>query len=172
MDGNMQINRFEVIDLPGMKTIAFVAEKTENGNNSPTTFSLEKIEPQTRNDNGTDKKIFCVENFENEENFIVLLTLASNKAYLNTGILDARGFQKTEETLPITYGTLYSQDNVEYKEYTYTPSLKRNFSIIDIQTCEEIKPMIFVDETTQKVKGRYKLLPYRPYIVLELSVNF
>lgn len=171
MDENMQINRFEVVDLPGMKTIAFVAEKAENANTAPT-FSLEKLEHTIRNENGVDKKVFNVVNSEDEERFIVLLTLANNKAYLNTGILDQNGFQKTEQALPIMYGTLYNQDSVEYKEYTYTPSLKRNFSIIDIQTCEEIKPTLYVDDITKQLKGRYKLLPYRPYIVLELSVNY
>lgn len=168
----MQVNSFEVIDLPGMKTIAFVAEKNQNHADSHVTFSLEKIEHQFKNEGGVDKKVFSVENFEDEENFIVLLTLASNKAYLNTGILDANGFQKTENALPIMYGTLYNQDNIEYKEYTYTPSLKRSFSIIDIQTCEEIKPTLYVDDSTKQLKGRYKLLPYRPYIALELSVNY
>lgn len=167
---NLGVSKFEIVDLPGMKTIAFVADRTEE-NTGVSTFSLEKIEHNISEDSGNTRKIFSVVNNSDEEHFIVLLTLADNKAYLNTGVLSTQGFQKSNEVLPIAYGTLYNQDSVEYKEYTYNVNLKRHFSIIDTQTCEEVRPTLYVEEMTNLLKGRYKLLPYRAYIVLELGVE-
>ena len=51
----------------------------------------------------------------------------------------------------------------------YTPDMKRHFSIIDTETGEEVKPVLYTDEITGKVKGKCKILPHRPYIVLELK---
>ena len=39
---------------------------------------------------------------------------------------------------------------------------------IDTQTGEEVRPVLYTDEITGKIKGRCKILPNRPYIVLEL----
>lgn len=168
---NIGVNKFEVVDLPGMKTIAFVADRNVESTGI-STFSLEKIEHNVYEEAGSVKKVFSViNNNKDEERFIVLLTLADNKAYLNTGVLSADGFQKSNEILPITYGTLYNQDAVEYKEYVYNVNLKRPFTIIDTQSCEEIKPTLFVEPMTNLLKGRYKLLPYRAYIVLELGIE-
>ncbi|MEG0073032.1 MAG: hypothetical protein RR922_00320 [Clostridia bacterium] len=170
---NIGVNKFEVVDLPGMKTIAFVADRSYNmgQDTKEPIFSLEKIENSTAIENGENKKIFSVVNANRDEQFIVLLTLCDNKAYLNTGVLSEKGFEKSDEVLPLAYGTVYNQDAIEYKEYTYASSLKRHFSIIDTQTAEEVKPTLFVEEVTKVLKGRYKLLPYRPYIVLELRVE-
>ena len=167
---NMGMSKFEVVDLPGMKTMAFIADRSDEATGI-STFSLEKIEHNVLEDAGNTKKVFSVLNNQADEHFIVLLTLADNKAYLNTGVLSNQGFQKSNEILPISYGTLYNQNEVEYKEYTYNVNLKRHFSIIDTQTCEEIKPTLYVEPMTNLLKGRYKLLPYRAYIVLELGVE-
>ncbi len=167
---NLGVSKFEIVDLPGMKTIAFVADRNEESTGI-STFSLEKIEHNISEEAGNVKKVFSVINNSEDERFIVLLTLADNKAYLNTGVLSSNGFQKSNEVLPIAYGTLYNQDSIEYKEYSYNVNLKRHFSIIDTQTCEEIKPTLYVEEMTNMLKGRYKLLPYRAYIVLELGVE-
>ena len=48
--------------------------------------------------------------------------------------------------------------------------MKRNFSIIDSQTGEEVKPSLYRDENGN-VKGRCKIMPNRPYIVLEVTMD-
>ena len=50
--------------------------------------------------------------------------------------------------------------------------MKRRFAIIDTITCEEVKPTIHIDELTKEVKGMCKLLPLRPYVVLEIKGNY
>ena len=78
------------------------------------------------------------------------------------------GLRLEETNIPLSYGSIYNIEGVEYKEVNYTPDMKRNFSIIDSQTGEEVKPSLYKDEVTGQIKGRCKIMPNRPYIVLEV----
>ena len=69
---------------------------------------------------------------------------------------------------PFKFTTLYSEDDSEYKEFKYTPNLKRPISIIDPETTEEIKPTLYFDEKTNEVKGKCKLKPYKSYFAFEI----
>lgn len=169
MEPIMQMNKFEIIDMPGMNTIAFLVEKNEQEYNNGNAFlSLQKIECIDTQQDGKIKKVFNVLKTGDENQLIVLLTLTNNKAILSTGELSERGFMATETNVPLSYGTIFNQEGVEYKEIEYTPNMKRHFSIIDTQTGNEIKPVLYADEMSGEVKGRCKLLPNKPYIVLEL----
>lgn len=170
MEPLIQMNKFEIVDMPGMTTIAFVVEKNnlEYEEGKPL-LSLQKIESIDNQEEGKIKKTFNVIKTDDKPQLIVLLTLTNSKAILSTGELTSEGFTTTESNIPLNYGTIYNQVGVEYKEVEYTPNMKRHFSIIDTQTGEEVKPVLYTDEITGKVKGRCKILPNRPYIVLELS---
>lgn len=171
MEPLIQMNKFEVVDMPGMNTVAFVVEKNEEELKKGNAFlSLQKIDCIDTQEDGKIKKNFnVIKNAEEDVQLIILLTLTNSKAILSTGELSKEGFKSTESNIPLSYGTIYNQEGVEYKEVEYTPDMKRHFSIIDTQTGEEIKPVLFKDERTGKIKGRCKLLPNKPYIVLELK---
>ena len=172
MEPLVQMNKFEVIDMPGMNTIAFVVEKNEDAKRTGgAILSLQKIEAIDSEENGKIKKTFNVICGDTEKQLIVLLTLTNNKAILSTGELTKDGFVAVESNVPLTYGTIYNHDGVEYKEIEYTPNMKRHFAIIDTQTGEEVKPVLYNDEVSGKIKGRCKILPNKPYIVLELRFD-
>lgn len=173
MEPLIQMNKFEVVDMPGMSTIAFLVEKNEEeykrGN---ALLSLQKIECIDTNENGRIRKEFNLIRPNNDEKqLIVLLTLTNSKAILSTGELNSEGFRAIETNVPLSYGSLYNQEGVEYKEVEYTQNMKRTFSIIDTQTGEEVKPVLYTDPVTGKVKGKCKILPHKPYIVLELRFD-
>ena len=173
MEPLIQMNKFEVVDMPGMSTIAFLVEKNEEeykrGN---ALLSLQKIECIDTNENGRIRKEFNLIRPNNDEKqLIVLLTLTNSKAILSTGELNSEGFRAIETNVPLSYGSLYNQEGVEYKEVEYTPNMKRTFSIIDTQTGEEVKPVLYTDPVTGKVKGKCKILPHKPYIVLVLRFD-
>ena len=173
MEPLIQMNKFEVVDMPGMSTIAFLVEKNEEeykrGN---ALLSLQKIECIDTNENGRIRKEFNLIRPNNDEKqLIVLLTLTNSKAILSTGELNSEGFRAIETNVPLSYGSLYNQEGVEYKEVEYTPNMKRTFSIIDTQTGEEVKPVVYTDPVTGKVKGKCKILPHKQYIVLELRFD-
>lgn len=173
MDSSLfQINKFEVVDLPGMNTLAFLVERDLEAYNQGYAFlSLEKLRSVEVREDGQIKKIFnvLIEDPEDEDD-IVLLTLTDNKAFLSTGILDKEGFRTEATNVPLTYGSIYNSEGIEYKDVAYTPDMKRNFSIIDSQTGEEVKPSLYRDENGN-VKGRCKIMPNRPYIVLEVTIS-
>ena len=160
MEPLIQMNKFEVVDMPGMSTIAFLVEKNEEeykrGN---ALLSLQKIECIDTNENGRIRKEFNLIRPNNDEKI------------LSTGELNSEGFRAIETNVPLSYGSLYNQEGVEYKEVEYTPNMKRTFSIIDTQTGEEVKPVLYTDPVTGKVKGKCKILPHKPYIVLELRFD-
>lgn len=169
MEPIIQMNKFEIIDMPGMNTVAFLVEKNEQEYKKGNAFlSLQKIECIDTQQDGKIKKVFNVIKTGEENQLIVLLTLTNNKAILSTGELSSDGFMATETNVPLSYGTIFNQEGVEYKEIEYTPNMKRHFSIIDTQTGDEIKPVLYTDEISGEIKGRCKLLPNKPYIVLEL----
>ncbi len=172
MEPLIQMNKFELIDMPGMTTIAFVVEKNEEDliGNKPL-LTLQKIECIDTEVDGRIKKTFNVIKLNDDPQLIVLLTLANNKAILSTGELSSDGFKATESNIPLSYGSIYNQEGVEYKEVEYTPDMKRHFSIIDTQTGEEVRPILYTDPNTGEVKGKCKLLPHKPYIVLELKYD-
>lgn len=167
----IKTNKFEIMDMPGMNTVAFVVNKDErNLENGNAVLSLQKIESINTDVDGQSKKIFNVlKETDDEKNLVVLLTLTSSKAILSTGELSSQGFNVIESNVPLKYASIYNQDDVEYKEVEYTSNLKRNFAIIDTQTGDEVKPSVYVDEETGNVKGRCKIVPNKPYVVLELG---
>ena len=173
MDSSLfQMNKFEVVDLPGMNTLAFLVERDLEAYNQGYAFlSLEKLRSVEVREDGQIKKIFnvLIEDPEDEDD-IVLLTFTDNKAFLSTGILDKEGFRTEATNVPLTYGSIYNSEGIEYKDVAYTPDMKRNFSIIDSQTGEEVKPSLYRDENGN-VKGRCKIMPNRPYIVLEVTIS-
>ena len=57
----------------------------------------------------------------------------------------------------------------EYKEFKYTPSFKRQISIIDPETTEEVKPMVYFDEEANEVRGKCKLKANKPYFAFEIK---
>ena len=79
MEPLIQMNKFEVVDMPGMSTIAFLVEKNEEeykrGN---ALLSLQKIECIDTNENGRIRKEFNLIRPNNDEKqLIVLLTLTN-----------------------------------------------------------------------------------------------
>ena len=159
-------NKFEISDMPGMNTLAFLVEEDTSANIP--FYSLQKLEPVDVETDGKINKQFNVL-ADGKAQDIVLLTLANKKAILSTGILDDNGFTSSEVNKSVSFGNIFNADGIEYKEFVYTPNMKRRFTIIDTVTCEEVKPMLYVDELTKEVKGRCKILPLRPYVVLEIG---
>ena len=172
MSSLLKMNKFEVIDLPGMNTLAFLVDRDYEAYSQGYAFlSLEKLRSVEVREDGQIKKVFnfLIEDPEDEDD-IVLLTLTDKKAILRIGVLDSSGFQTEDTSISLNYGTIYNSEGIEYRDVAYTPDMKRNFSIIDSQTGEEVKPSLYRDENGN-VKGRCKIMPNRPYIVLEVTMD-
>ena len=170
---SVQMNKFEIIDIPGTNTLAFLVEENESEIvRGETYYSLQKLDHTDKEMDGKITKEFSVLNSTHRAQDIVLLTITKSKAILSTALLDENGLRPTEDKLPLSYGSLYDASNVQYKEFIYTQNMKRRFAIIDTTTCEEVKPVLYRDEVTHEIRGTCKLLPLRAYVVLEVKENY
>ena len=115
-----------------------------------------------------NKKTFYVENPSKDGNKLVILSFGEEKVVINTGILLGDEVKITKKPTPFKFTTIYSEDESEYKEFRYTPNLKRPISIIDPETTEEVKPTLYFDENTNEIMGKCKLKPYKSYFAFEI----
>ena len=147
---NIQGKHFSITDPKGVNTVIYQVNKTEK--------EFLKEYPK-----------YTVERLEHKDgNRLVILSFGQDKVVINTGLLLGDEVRITKKPTPFKFTTLYSEDEKEYKEFSYTPNLKRSISIIDPETTEEIKPTLYFDENTNEVKGKCKLKPYKSYFAFEI----
>jgi hypothetical protein len=99
---------------------------------------------------------------------LVILSFGQEKVVINMGILKDDEVKINKKPTPFKFNTIHTEENAEYKEFNYTPNLKRPISIIDPETTEEVKPTLYFDEKTNEVKGKCKLKPYKSYFAFEV----
>jgi len=166
---NIQGKHFSITDPKDVNTVIYQVNKTEKQflNDSPK-YTVERLDfaEELRGDN--KKKTFFVDNPKNEGNQLVILSFKPGKVIVNMGLLQEDKIKITKKPMPVKFDTLYSEEESVYKEFKYTPNLKRPISIIDPETAEEIKPTLFFDKETNEVKGKCKLQPYKSYFTFEV----
>lgn len=166
---SLQGKHFSITDPKEVNTVIYQINKTEKEflDNSPK-FTVERLDyiEELRGEN--KKKTFFVDNPLEEGNQLVILSFAKEKVVVNMGLLDGDKVKISKKPVPIKFDTLYTEKESEYKEFKYTPNLKRPISIIDPETAEEIKPVLYFDKETNEVKGKCKLKPYKSYFAFEI----
>ena len=163
---------FSITDPQGVNTVIYKVNKTEKEllNKYPK-YTVERLEYTEELNGENKKKTFFVDapNENSDENQLVILSFAKEKVVINMGILEKDKVKITKRPIPVKFDSLYSEEEQIYKEFKYTPNFKRPISIIDPETAEEVKPMIYFDEKTNEVKGKCKLKPNKPYFAFEIS---
>lgn len=164
----IQGKHFSITDPQGVNTVIYRVNKTprELLQEYPK-FTVQRLEYAEELNGNLKKKTFFVDEPENEEE-LVILSLGQDRVVINMGLLEEDKVKIAKRPIPIKFDTLYSEQEQEYKEFRYTPDLKRPISIIDPETTEEIKPILYFDEETNEVKGKCKLKPYKSYFAFEI----
>ncbi|MFU2363536.1 MAG: hypothetical protein ACM67R_06965 [Clostridiales bacterium] len=164
----IQGKHFSITDPQGVNTVIYRVNKTprELLQEYPK-FTVQRLEYAEELNGNLKKKTFFVDEPENEEE-LVILSFGQDKVVINMGLLEEDKVKIAKRPIPIKFDTLYSEQEQEYKEFRYTPDLKRPISIIDPETTEEIKPILYFDEETNEVKGKCKLKPYKSYFAFEI----
>ena len=164
----IQGKHFSITDPQGVNTVIYRVNKTprELLQEYPK-FTVQRLEYAEELNGNLKKKTFFVDEPENEEE-LVILSFGQDRVVINMGLLDEDKVKIAKRPMPIKFDTLYSEQEQEYKEFRYTPDLKRPISIIDPETTEEIKPILYFDEETNEVKGKCKLKPYKSYFAFEI----
>ena len=164
----IQGKHFSITDPQGVNTVIYRVDKTpkELLQEYPK-FTVQRLEYAEELNGNLKKKTFFVDEPENEEE-LVILSFGQDKVVIKLGLWEKKKKKKPKRPIPIKFDTLYSEQEQEYKEFRYTPDLKRPISIIDPETTEEIKPILYFDEETNEVKGKCKLKPYKSYFAFEI----
>ena len=165
---NIQGKHFSITDPQGVNTVIYRINKTEKEflKDSPK-YTVERLlfSEELRGD--LKKKTFFVDEPKSSEELLIL-SFGEDKVVVNMGILEDDRVKISKRPIPIKFDTLYSEKEMEYKEFKYTPNLKRPISIIDPDRTEEVKPILYFDKDTNEVKGKCKLKPYKSYFAFEI----
>lgn len=169
MEQSIQGKHFSITDPQNVNTVIYEVSKTEKNmqKNSPK-YTINRLEYTEELVGEKKKKTFYVDEPKAEGNKLVILSFGQDKVVINNGILEGNQVLITKKPMPFKFKTIYNEEETEYKEIQYTPNLKRPISIIDPETTEEVKPVLYFDEETNEVKGKCKLKAYKNYFAFEI----
>lgn len=166
---SVQGKHFSITDPKDVSTIIYQVNKTEKEfQKEAPKYTIEKLEYAEELNGELKKKTFFVDNPSPNGDQLVILSFGKERVVINTGFIDEDKVKISKKPIPLKFHTLYSEKQEIYKEFNYTPNLKRPISIIDPETTEEIKPILYFDEETNEVKGKCKLKPYKSYFAFEI----
>lgn len=166
---NVQGKHFSITDPEGVKTIIYQINKTKKEYlEEYPKYTVERLEHTEELVGKLSKRTFYVEEPQKDGNQLIILSFGEEKVVVNTGILIGNAVKITKKPSSFKFNTLYSEEEMEYKDFQYTPNLKRAISIIDPETTEEVKPVLYFDEKTNEVRGKCKLKPYKSYFAFEI----
>lgn len=165
---SIQGKHFSITDPEGVNTVIYRINKTakEYLNEYPK-YTVERLLSSEELKGNLKRKTFFIDE-PNYEEQLLFLSFGKEKVVVNMGILEDDKIKISKKPMPIKFDTLYSEKEGEYKEFQYTPNLKRPISIIDPETTEEVKPVLYMDKETNEVKGKCNLKPYKSYFSFEI----
>ena len=136
---------FSITDPKGVNTVIYQINKTKKEflKDYPK-YTVERLDftEEIRGEN--TRKTFYVDEPQPNGNQLVILSFGKENVVINSG------------------------EEQEFKDFNYTPNMKRDICVIDPETTEELKPRLYFDEKENKVKGRCKLKPYKSYFAFEV----
>ncbi|MCL2859862.1 MAG: hypothetical protein FWF46_04755 [Oscillospiraceae bacterium] len=168
MSESLEERHFSITDPTHINTVIYQVNETEPELKDAPKFTIERLNYTEQVIGENKRKTFYLGETNSEGNALVILSFGKEKVVVNMGILEDDKVKISKEPVPIKFKTLYSDKEAEYKEFSFTPNLKRPISIIDPETTEEIKPTLYIDETTNEVRGKCKLMPYKNYFAFEI----
>lgn len=165
----LQGKHFSITDPKGVSTVIYQINKTEKEflKDYPK-YTVERLDFTEELRQETKRKTFYIDEPQTEGNQLIILSFGKDNVVINTGILIGDEVRISKKPTPFKFNTLYSEEEKEFKEFNYTPNLKRDICVIDPETTEELKPRLYFDEEENKVKGRCKLKPYKSYFAFEV----
>lgn len=169
MEKNIEGRHFSITDQKDVNTVIYQVSKTEREflKDSPK-YTVERLNYTEELVGNNKRKTFYVDDLSQSNNQLVILSFGKEKVVVNMGILEDDRVRISKKPMPMKFKTLYSENEMEYRDFAYTPNLKRPISIIDPETAEEIKPTLYFDEESNQVKGKCKLKPYKSYFAFEV----
>lgn len=167
----LQGKHFSITDPKGIKTVIYQVDKTDKEFKEAPKFTVQRLDYTEEIVGEYNKKTFYVDEPDPDGNPLVILSFGKERVVVNVGFLDDESVRISKKPMPLKFKTLYNETETEFKEFLYTPNMKRPISIIDPETTEEIKPTIYFDEKTNEVRGKCWLKPYKEYFAFEINAK-
>ena len=160
---------FSITDPKGVNTVIYEIYKTrkEYLKKYPK-YTVERLRSTEQLVGDLKKKTFYVDDLQDGGNQLIIFSFAKEKVVINSGVLINDEIKIAKKPIPFKFNTIYSEEPTELRDFTYTPNLKRAITIIDPETTEEIKPVLYYDDEAEEVKGKCKLKPYKSYFAFEI----
>ena len=165
---SIQGKHFNITDPQGVNTVIYRVNKTakEYLQQYPK-YTVERLVSAEELQGNLKKKTFFIDE-PNYEEQLIILSFAKEKVVVNMGVLEDNKVKISKKPVPVKFDTLYSEEATEVRDFKYTPNLKRAITIIDPETTEEVKPVLYYDEEADEVKGKCKLKPNKSYFAFEI----
>lgn len=164
-----QGKHFSITDPKDVNTVIYQINKTDKEflEDSPK-YTVQRLDFTEELRGDLKQKTFFVDNPSDDYDQLVILSFGKEKVVVNMALLEGTKITISKKPMPLKFDTIYSENESVYKEFKYTPNLERPISIIDPETTEEIKPIVYLDEETNEVKGKCKLKANKPYFAFEI----
>lgn len=160
---------FSITDPKGVSTIIYeVYETKKEYLKKYPKFSVERLRSTEQFVGDLKKKTFYIEDPQDAGNQLVIFSFAKDKVVINHGLLINDEIKISKKPIPFKFDTLYSEKTTEVKDFRYTPNFKRAITIIDPETTEEVKPVLYYDDANDEVRGKCKLKPNKSYFAFEI----
>lgn len=165
-----QGKHFSITDPKEVNTVIYQINKTEKKllDGKAPKYTVERLDFTEEIRGDVKRKTFYVDNPSEDQDQLVILSFGKEKVVVNMALLANNKITISQKPMPLKFNNIYSEETIEYKDFSYTPNLKRPICIIDPETTEEVKPKLYFDEKTNEVKGKCKLKPYKSYFAFEI----
>lgn len=168
---NVQGRHFSITDPKDVNTVIYEVietEKKELENDDVPKFTVERLVRSSEIRGENFKRTYYIDTPKPEGNSLVFLSFGKGKVVVNTGVMINDEVKITKKPMPIKFDTIKTEESPIYREFSYTPNLKRPITIIDTETIEEVKPVLYFDQETNEVKGKCKMKPNKSYFAFEI----
>ena len=163
-----QGKHFSITDPEGVNTVIYQINKTPKQYlKEYPKYTVDRLDYTEELRGDLKRKTFFVD-FPTSEDELLILSFANEKVVVNTAVMTDDKISISKKPVPVKFDSIYSEEAKEVKDFKYTPNLKRPICIIDPETTEEVKPILYFDEKTNEVKGKCKLKPYKSYFAFEI----
>ena len=164
-----QGKHFSITDPKGVNTVIYQINETEKEfQKEGPKFTVDRLDHTEEIRGEATRKTFYVDNPSDDQDKLVILSFGKDRVVVNMAILEGDRVTISKKPMPLKFDSIYSEETT-YKEFYYTPNLKRPICIIDPETTEEVKPTLYYDEKTNEVKGKCKIKPHKSYFAFEIK---
>lgn len=169
MDSGFHGKYFSILDKGENNTVIYLVNRTEKeiAKNGPK-YTIERLEFSEELVGENRRKTFYIKSPAPEGNPLVILTFGKERVIVNMGFLDYDVLKISKKIMSMKFSTLYYEEETELMDFEYTKNMQRPIVIIDPDSGEEVKSVLYFDEESGEVKGKCKLKPHKKYFAFEI----